>query len=204
LFLRRVPIIPYTLRYLYLPYHCFSALPVVTTAKNNISPTAMAYELYYWGACGEFYGRALSPLLIFEESGLSPRLRYAIDAASGLLMSRRWRGILARGAESIAPRTAPTRRRRRAGTKYVIKDQAHKPEGIFALPAIKTPSGIVVSQTPAICHVLGHELGSPRPTPPPTPKLCRFAATPWTSSPRPRNRTSLPSASRSGSRILPR
>ena len=23
----------------------------------------MAYELYYWGACGEFYGRALSPLL---------------------------------------------------------------------------------------------------------------------------------------------
>ena len=31
----------------------------------------MAYELYYWGACGEFYGRALSPLLIFEESGAS-------------------------------------------------------------------------------------------------------------------------------------
>ena len=27
------------------------------------------------------------------------------------------------------------------------------------MPAIKTPSGIVVSQTPAICHVLGHELG---------------------------------------------
>ena len=25
----------------------------------------MSYELYYWGACGEFYGRALSPLLIF-------------------------------------------------------------------------------------------------------------------------------------------
>ena len=24
----------------------------------------MAYEVYYWGACGEFYGRALSPLLI--------------------------------------------------------------------------------------------------------------------------------------------
>ena len=23
----------------------------------------MAYEVYYWGACGEFYGRALSPLL---------------------------------------------------------------------------------------------------------------------------------------------
>ena len=41
----------------------------------------------------------------------------------------------------------------------MIKDQSHKPEGIFALPAIKTPSGIVVSQTPAICHVLGHELG---------------------------------------------
>ena len=41
----------------------------------------------------------------------------------------------------------------------MIKDQSHKPEGIFALPAIKTPSGVVVSQTPAICHVLGHELG---------------------------------------------
>ena len=47
----------------------------------------------------------------------------------------------------------------RAGSKYVIKDQSHKPEGIFALPAIKTPSGVIVSQTPAICHVLGHELG---------------------------------------------
>ena len=66
----------------------------------------MAYELYYWGACGDFYGRALSPLLIFEESGASPRLRDAIDAASGLLMSRRWRRILARvrGVDRTADR----------------------------------------------------------------------------------------------------
>jgi hypothetical protein len=76
------------------------------------SLVTMAYEVYYWGACEKFYGRALSVLLILEETG----------------------------------------------TKYVIKDQAHKPEGTFALPAIKTPSGVVVSQSAAICHVLGHEL----------------------------------------------
>ena len=48
---------------------------------------SIPYEVYYWGACGDFYGRALAPLLILEESG----------------------------------------------TNYTIKDQGHKPEGIFAL-----------------------------------------------------------------------
>ena len=32
----------------------------------------MAYEVYYWGACADFYGRALSPLLILETSADAP------------------------------------------------------------------------------------------------------------------------------------
>ena len=81
-------------------------------------------------------------------------------------LSQPWRAAPVATAPSPATRRrrvgdsgAGSPRRHRAGTKYVIKDQSHKPEGIFALPAIKTPSGIVVSQTAAICHVLGHELG---------------------------------------------
>ena len=33
----------------------------------------MAYEVYYWGACADFYGRALSPLLILEDVGRRAR-----------------------------------------------------------------------------------------------------------------------------------
>ena len=139
----------------------------------------MAYEVYYWGACGDFYGRALAPLLILEESG----------------------------------------------TNYTIKDQAHKPEGIFALPAIKTPTRIVVSQTPAICHVLGHELNlaptdaaadakalqiccdavdfiTEAPSSAESRRRGDVASMAWTTrlSRRPRNPTSRATANRSGSR----
>ena len=40
-----------------------------------------------------------------------------------------------------------------------IKDPSEKPPGIFAVPAITSPSGASVSQTAAIASTLGHELG---------------------------------------------
>ena len=46
-----------------------------------------------------------------------------------------------------------------AGASYTVEDPSEKPAGCFAVPACKTPSGAAVSQVPAICHTLGHELG---------------------------------------------
>ena len=62
----------YTIYHTYTTYLLYRPASGYRIARRIATHTAiMAYELYYWGACGEFYGRALSPLLIFEESGAS-------------------------------------------------------------------------------------------------------------------------------------
>jgi len=45
---------------------------------------SIPYEVYYWGACGDFYGRALAPLLILEESGTNYTIKDQSELPAGL------------------------------------------------------------------------------------------------------------------------
>ena len=44
-----------------------------------------------------------------------------------------------------------------AGIPFTMHDPSEKPGATFTVPAVVTPSGIAVSQVPAIMHALGHD-----------------------------------------------
>ena len=170
----------------------------------------MAYELYYWGACGDFYGRALSPLLILRRVvrarayDTHRRGFGLVNVASMAWICReRVRGV------ATAPRwpSARTSRDPKPRRHLAPRDQGpiSQARGDFRVARHKDAVGHRRERRrPLFVTCSATSSASPDRRRRRRESSSKFVVMPWTSSPRPRSRTSRASASRSGSRILPR